>query len=901
MSEASQAAANKPPAPPWALDVRVIAQTAGVDPERGLSAREARRRLQRYGPNRLHHRARRSVLAVLLAQFKSIIILLLAVAALLAFAFGDNVEGTAVLAVIFLNAMLGFGMELRALRSMDALRLLGSVEATVLRDGEAQKISAAKVVPGDVLLVEAGDRITTDMRLFEANRLKADESTLTGESLPASKHCAAVPEAAPLAERSCLLYKGTHVTRGSGAGIAVATGMNTELGRISALVAEAPDETTPLERRLSGLGARLTWLSFAIVLALVPLGLAAGRGLVEVVKLAVVLAVASVPEGLPIVATIALARGMRRMAQRNVLIERLAAVETLGATTCIFSDKTGTLTENCMRVESILLEQGEVLLPPDRSIFELEGQPLEAEPQSTLRRLLEVGVLCSNASLHHGHADEQAVGDPLEIALLVAADRAGITEADLDGVWPEVREEAFDPSTRMMATLHRSAEGIRVAVKGAPEAVLAVCERVATPSGARDLDDAARDAWLERCQEAAREGQRLLTAAEKLVSHSDEPAYAGLTLLGIFAMRDPPRVGVRDALQACRAAGIRVAMATGDLAETAAHIAKQVGLCENPSAWTVQGSQLDADPLEGEALGAVLRAQIVARCSPEHKLRLVQLHQQHGEVVAMIGDGVNDAPALKRADIGVALGRRGTQVAREASDMVLRDDSFAGIILAIEQGRIIFDNIRNFVVYLLATNASEILLVAGATLCGLPLPLYPLQILYLNLLADVFPALALGLGDGRPDVLSRPPRPRLEPVLTRSHWRSIAAWSALLSLSVLACFATALLLGWGPQRAASVAFVALAIGQVLHVFNLRRPGAPLLVNAITTNRWIWAALAVCGLLILLAVYLPGLASVLKVVEPGAEGWGLIAIGACLPLLLGQLYLWYRSPAAKRLA
>ncbi len=894
----------QPPLPScaWSQDPGTVCTSLQVEPTRGLSTVEADRRRRIFGPNRLRRHSRRSLLSILTAQFKSVILALLAAAAILAFAFGDNVEGAAVVAVILINAGLGFVMELRAVRSIEALRQLSSVEATVLRDATAQTIAAEAVVPGDLILVEAGDSVTSDVRLLEASRLKADESTLTGESLPVGKDPTPVALDAALAERRCMLYKGSSITRGSGLGVVVATGMQTELGRISALVEEAEDETTPLEERLRKLGGRLVWLTIGIVGLLIPFGIATGKDALVVVKTAVVLAVAAVPEGLPIVATIALARGMWRMARRNALLDRLSAVETLGSTSVIFSDKTGTLTENSMTVTRLVwdgpaLQVGGSALALDGplSLADAEGDPLERE---ALRRALEVGVLCTNASIAEGAAGLKTVGDPMEVALVIAAAKAGIRQEEIDPRLPELREEAFDPATRMMATVHRAGSAYRVAVKGAPEAVIESCSAVLTDAGLEPLDDALKLRWKQRCAALAAQGLRLLAAADKTAEDPGERPYQALTLLAVFAMQDPPRTDVREALAQCARAGIRVVMATGDLAETAGNIARAVGLTERPETCTIAGAALDAAPSDaGEE--AIRGARIVARCSPEHKLRLVERFQAAGEVVAMIGDGVNDAPALKKADIGVAMGGRGTQVAKEAADMVIRDDRFATIVTAVEQGRIIFDNIRNFVLYLMATNGSEILLVTGATVLALPLPLLPLQILFLNLLADVFPALALGFGEARGGVLLRPPRPRDESVLMRRHWVSIAGWSVGLAASVLGAFVLALhVFELEAAEAVTVSFIGLALGQLFHVFNLRQPGSSLFLNSITRNRWVWGALAVCTVLILAAVYYGRLAGVLGTVVPGDTGWMLILGSATLPLVVGQVKRsWGRSTTA----
>jgi Ca2+-transporting ATPase len=694
-----------------------------------------------------------------------------------------------------------------------------------------------------------------------------------------------------------MFFKGTAVTRGSGEGIVVGTGMNTELGRISELVEEAEPESTPLEKRLDTLGQRLAWVTLAIAGGLVVLGIVGGRELYLVIETAIALAVATVPEGLPIVATVALARGMWRMARRHALVERLSAVETLGSTSVILTDKTGTLTENRMTVTRILYGSRAVDVTGTglATVGELVRDTVRVEPgdEPALREALEVGALCSNASLGESESNGEvtAVGDPTEVALLVVAAKAGIHRERLVADLPEVREEAFDPGTQMMATVHGSGGELRVAVKGAPEAVLDACATVREGEVNVDLDEATRARWEDMNDTLAADGLRVIALATKRVADPDAPPYAGLTLLGFLGLQDPPREGVREALDACRDAGIRVVMVTGDQAPTAASIAETLGLVE---AGTTSETLVNCRSLASletaneEERERYLRARIFARATPEQKLELIGIYQQEGAVVAMTGDGVNDAPALKRADIGVAMGRRGTQVARETADVVLQDDAFATIVAAVEQGRAIFQNIRKFVLYLISCNVSEVLVVALAWIAGAPLPILPLQILFLNLVTDVFPALAVGVSEGDPSLMERPPREATEPVLTRAHWWRIGGYGALITLAVLGAMTIALIgLDMDTRRAVTVSFLTLALSQLWHVFNMREPEAGWIRNEITRNPWVWGALALCVALLLAAVYLPPLAAVLHVTDPGTTGWTLILAASLFPLAVGQ--------------
>jgi len=698
---------------PWARDGAEVLQALHVDPSRGLSEGDVQQRLERYGQNQLRETKPRGAWRILIDQFKSLVIGLLLAAAVASFIFSNWLEGIAVMVVVALNAAIGFGTELRAVRSMEALRRLGLATATVLRDDQARTIRAIELVPGDIVLLDAGDVVTADLRLFEASKLQADESTLTGESTPVAKRTDAVEGDAPLAERSGMLFKGTAVTRGSGAGVVVATGMSTELGRIASLAQEAEKSATPLERRLELLGRRLIWATLAIALATTVAGILHGKDVVLMVGTGVALAVAAIPEGLPIVATLSLARGMWRLARHDALVNRLSAVETLGATAVILTDKTGTLTENRMAVVRIALHGADI---------EIGGR--ESEPIGTLRpdirTVAEIGVLCNNALLSSGgdtRDEATAVGDLMEAALLVLGSAAGIDRRDLLEQLPERREEAFEPETRLMATFHERDANFRVAVKGATEAVLETCGSQLDGDVVVELNDADRQRWLERSEELAGDGLRVLALAEKTTDSVDDAPYENLTLVGLVGFLDPPREEVKEALAHCRDAGLRVVMVTGDQAGTAASIAQSLGLGLDGD--PVLGRDLpDIDNLSDDDRHRLLAVSVFARVDPEQKLRLIQLHQEAGSVVAMTGDGVNDAPALRKADIGVAMGLRGTQVAREAADMVLQDDAFSSIVRAIRQGRVIFSNIRRFVLYLLSCNISEIIIVFGASVFG---------------------------------------------------------------------------------------------------------------------------------------------------------------------------------------
>ena len=884
---------------PWALGAEGVARALGVDPARGLAEDEAGARRERYGPNRLGEHHRRPAGSILVDQFRSLVIGLLALAAVVAALYGEWIEAGAIAIVLAVNAAIGFVTELRAVRSMEALRRLGTVRTRVRRDGEERTVDAELLVPGDVVRVEGGDIVTADLRVTEASMLQADESALTGESLPVGKETAPVDRAADLAERASMLYKGTAVTRGSGTGIVVSTGMETELGEVSRLVEEAESVATPLEERLDRLGRRLVFLTLGVAAVTVIAGIVSGKDAFLMIETGIALAVAAVPEGLPVVATIALARGMRAMARQNALINRLSSVETLGATDVICVDKTGTLTENRMTATRLVTSAGEIEIGAEgldgRGTFRMDGRDLDPADDPLLREALEIAALCNNASLPE-RAGAEPTGDPMEVALLVAAARAGIRRGRLLEALPEARHVAFEVDAKAMATFHRAGDRYRVAVKGAPSAVLAASDRVLGADGPRPLDADARREWLARNERMADEGLRILALATRVAASPDEAPYERLALVGLIGFRDPPRAGVDEAIASCRRAGIRVVMLTGDQPATARGIARAVGLVDGIEALVLHGRDLDAGEVPDERRE---EAAIFARVTPRHKLDLIERYQRGGHIVAMTGDGVNDAPALKKADIGIAMGRRGTEVAQQAAHMVLEDDSFRTIVAAIAQGRIIFANIRRFVLYLLSCNLSELMAVGLASIASAPLPVLPLQILFLNFVTDVFPALALGLGKGEAAVMERPPRDPAEPIVTRGHWVRLVLYGLAITAAVLGALALALGRGMGVERAVTISFLTLAFAQLWHVFNMRGDRSSLLRNEITRNPHVWGALALCTGFLALAVYGPGLPRVLDLHDPGREGWLIVLSLSLAPLLAGQVALVARQALVRR--
>lgn len=886
----------------FARSERSVAERLDTDIDRGLDDAEAARRLRIWGPNQLHRQATRSALSILLGQFRSIIVWLLGAAAVFSIVIGDVAEGAAIFAVLIINGAIGFFTELRAARSMEALLRIADVRTRVRRSGIVRSVDAHDLVPGDIVVLEAGDIVTADLRLCKAFNLQSDESILTGESVPVAKQTETLgSDPMPVGDRTNMAFKGTAITRGAGEGIVVATGMHTEIGLISAMAQAAEGEASPLERRLNRLGQRMVWLALLLAALTIGAGVLRGHDLTEMIQTGVALAVAAVPEGLPVVATLCLARGMWRMAARNALITQLSSVETLGATTIVLTDKTGTLTENRMTAVRYLLAEGDIEIErqDDQAVFMLDQRRLDPGEHGALACAVTIGALCNNAELGDG-SDDSVSGDPMETALLAVAEATG-DRASLRDRYERVHQHPFDSDRKSMTTVHRDGTGYLFAVKGAPEAVIAACNTVLTADGPQALDDEGRRVWTDRNSAAAADGLRLLALAK---GQSDTPfadPFGELMLVGMVCFIDPLRADVPSAIESSLAAGVRVVMLTGDHAGTASKIALDARIADERMI-VIDGRELelfDPETASSREKQRLLTGDVFARVSPEAKLKLAALYQDAGHVVAMTGDGVNDAPALKKADIGIAMGRRGTDVAREAADMVLKDDAFETIIAAMHQGRVIFDNIRKFVVYLLSCNVSEVLVVGLAVGAGLPVPLLPLQILFLNLITDVFPAFALGFGRGDEDIMRQPPRDPKEPIVDRPRWTLIGLLGGAITCATLASFALALFwMRLEPGPAVTVAFLTLALAQLWNVFNMRTRGSSLLLNDVTGNGYVWGALALCLCLIGAALGLPWLSNLLGLPWPGLQGLALSAAMSFVPLAFGQLLL--AIPAGARL-
>ncbi|HEU4557122.1 MAG TPA: HAD-IC family P-type ATPase [Longimicrobium sp.] len=856
----------------------------------GLTAAEAEARLSMHGPNALRAAPPVPWWKILLAQLRGVVVWLLVAASVVALAMGDTTEAVAIAIVLVLNALLGFVMELRADRAMEALLSLEVPHATVIRDGRPRDVDAREVVPGDVLALEAGSMVPADGYLLFAAELVTSEAPLTGESLPVRKRASdALPATTPLAERTNLVYRSTFAAAGSARAVVFATGMNTEVGKIGTLVGSVAIEPTPLERRLDELGRRLVWIALAAAAAVALLGWAQGTAPAETLETAIALAIAAVPEGLPAVATIALAVGVRRMARRNALIRRLPVVESLGSATVVCTDKTGTLTRGEMTVTE--LRGADAAWEVSGTGYAPEGgiaaDGVTADPASDPRlwRLLSVSVLANRAELVHAEGAWMVRGDPTEGALLALAHKAGMDHAAL-AEFPEVGQVPFSSERMLMATFHRRPDGqLFACVKGAPGRVLERCTRVMTQAGERPLDEAARATLVDRNHQMARRGLRVLAFAWKEGVDAPGPdALADLTFLGFSGMMDPPAEGVLETIRTLRDAGIRTVMITGDQRLTAEAVGRELGIVEGDEG-VFEGAALAGLDDTG-MLACVRRAGAFSRVSPEDKLRLVESYRRAGEVVAMLGDGVNDAAALRRADVGVAMGIRGTDVAKEAASVVLQDDRFSTVAAAVEEGRVIYANIRRFVFYLFSCNVAEVLVLLIAGLAALPPPLSPLPILWMNLVTDTFPALALAVEPSDRDVMRRPPRDPHAAILSLSFLGRIGFYGALITACTLAAYILALNT-MGEAHARTVAFQTLSLAQVFHLGNARSDSPVLSRKAIFANRWALAAVFGVVLAQIAAAYVPPLPQVLRLAVPGVADWLLIVPLAIAPAVIGQ--------------
>jgi Ca2+-transporting ATPase len=879
-----------------ALPRDTVVEHWGSDVGRGLTEEVAAERLREFGPNRLQEIGRVSPWRQFASQFTEFIILVLIAAAFISGLLQEWMDAIAILVIVLLNGVLGFVQQYRAERALEALKKMAAPLARVIRQSEVRSIPAQELVPGDVIALEMGDLVPADARVLSSHLLQVDEASLTGESLPVKKDADVVlPDDAPLGDRRNMVYSSTVVTYGKGTAVVTDTGMSTELGKIAHLVQTMGREQTPLQEQLEGVGRLLVYGCLVIVGVVFALGLWRGVPPVEMFLTAVSLAVAAIPEGLPAVVTIALALGVRRMVQRNALIRKLPSVETLGSATAICTDKTGTLTQSKMTVRHIGLLGGIIEVTGDGyepvGEFRMGYLPAEAARQD-LELALRIGVLCNDAGLREGADDGSGwdiVGDPTEGALLAVAGKAGLWRNELEAGYHLLYELPFDSDRKRMTTIWRGPDGdTRAYVKGAPDVVVRLCTHVQDGGRARPATSEDWDRLLALNDGFAEEAMRVLAVAYRNLEEVADPTIADvereLVFSALMAMKDPPRPEAKEAIATARRAGLEVVMITGDHKSTAVAIAKELELFREGDL-ALTGPELDALD-DGQLRDIVERVRVYARVSPEHKLRIVGAWESRGHIVAMTGDGVNDAPALKEADIGIAMGITGTDVSKEASDMILTDDNFASIVAAVEEGRAVFDNIRRFIHYLLSCNIGELLTMLMASLVGLPLPLLPIQILWVNLATDSLPALALGVEPAEPKGMERPPRPPTEGVITRRMASSMLIQGTVIGLLTLGGFLFEyMVMGRGVDRARVIAFSTTIFAQNVHAFNVRSDRYSVFQLGLLTNPWLLVSFGVVIVSELAVIYVPFLQPVFKTMPLGAQDWAVVIGLGVMPLVI----------------
>lgn len=859
-----------------------------TDPVKGLTASEAAKRLYKWGKNELPTQKGPTIWQMFLGQFKDVMVLVLLAATVISMLLGEYVDALTIIAIVLINAVLGLYQEYRAERSLERLKELTAPQATVIRSGMTLTVPAETLVPGDIVKLAQGDRVPADLRLLDSVGLEVDESALTGESVPVNKDHAALPAAGVLVgDRRNMLHLGTVVTRGRGLGVVVGTGAASEIGKIARLIGEIQEEPTPLQRRLVHLGALLVKACLGICLLVFCLGVAQGRAWNEMFLTGVSLAVAAIPEGLPAVVTISLALGVQRMIKRKAIIRRLSAVEALGCTTVICADKTGTLTKNEMTVTQIWLADDRRFFvsgegySPCGEIISAGGTVINPSTDPALVKLAEIVALCNNAELKSGsrrnlfNRSRQwgIVGDPTEVALLVLAQKIGYDYETERKARKLIKEIPFDSERKRMSVILTAENEERMILsKGAADVLINRAAYYLCGSEVRRLDPATRRQFLSRTEELSAQGLRVLAAAYRIAAEleTDDDTESNLILVGLVGMVDPPRPEVAGAIQAARQARIRTLMITGDHKLTAIAVARQVGLSDR----AITGEELDA--LSDHELSRRLAdLTVFARVAPEHKIRLVRLLKAQGEVVAMTGDGVNDAPAIKEADIGISMGESGTDVAKEASAIILSDDNYATIVAAIEEGRGIFENIRKFIRYLLGCNTGEVLTMLLAAALNLPLPLIAVQILLMNLVTDGLPAIALTLDPVSPRVMQRPPRPISEGVVNAGLLKTILLQGTLIALGTIGVFIQSLLSGAALPTARTMAFSTLVIAQLLYVFRCRGRDSRGFFADLVANPYLTAAVLMSLTIHVLVVTTPLLQTIFQVTALAPGEWGIV--------------------------
>jgi len=870
-----------------------------TNPATGLSNKEAAERLNEYGHNRLEGAKEKSILAMIFDQLKDFLVLILIVAAVVSISLGEVLEGVIILAIVVLNTILGVYQENKASNALKALKEMASPHAKVFRDGAVEEIPSGDVVPGDVVVLDAGDYIPADVRLLETINLKVDEAALTGESVPVEKNAESVlQEESSLGDRVNCAYMGTVVTYGRGRGLVTETGMKTQMGNIAGMLNSATEEATPLQKKLDSLGKLLGIICLGVCAAIFVLGIIRGMAFFDIFMTAVALAVAAIPEGLTVVVTVVLAMGMQHMVKVHAIVKRLSAVETLGSTTVICSDKTGTLTQNKMTIENLYYAGKAYNV--SGSGYSPKGEITDAKgnrPEGNFYHLVEGGLLCNDAT--YDPAKETIIGDPTEGAMVVLAYKEGMEKAAWEKKYPRVQEIPFDSSRKLMSTFHKTEDGILMYTKGAPDELLMRCDGVEMAGGVEPLSEETRKAILAENNSYAKNAIRVIGVAYKkpdeVRANFDEEN--GLVFVGLLGMIDPPREEVRAAIDTCKQAGIHVKMITGDHKVTAGAIGEKLGILSDAGA--IEGREIN-EMTDEQLREAVKTVNVFARVSPEHKVRLVDAVRKNGDVAAMTGDGVNDAPSLKHADIGVAMGITGTDVSKEAADMILTDDNFTSIVNAVSEGRTIYANIRKVVGFLLSCNIGEILVIFFAMLFKLPVPLAATQLLAINLITDAFPAFALGMEAAEEGVMQRAPRDPKEPIVNKTMGLSVAIQSVALAIGALASF----LFGYLHQapfhtlfnavdsvalaEGMTCCFFTLVLGELMRAYSARSETKSIFRMKLFSNGYLNKCVLASFVFMLLAIYVPFLNPMFRTVPLMFDELIFAILFAFLPVVGGEL-------------
>ncbi|MEM2915991.1 MAG: calcium-translocating P-type ATPase, SERCA-type [Candidatus Woesearchaeota archaeon] len=853
--------------------VPAVLRELGVSPTKGLSDGEAKSRLEKYGKNSIEEAHKISLIKIFLNQFASPIVWILLAAMLICALIPEWTDFWVIAAIVILNAILGCLQEYRAEEAIEALKKMVSLKAKVLREGKVVEIDASEIVPGDIILLETGDKVPADARLIETVNLSTQEATLTGESTPVLKNTETLHDHVSVADQHNMVFSGTIVTSGRGKAVVVSTGVATEIGKIAKMIKETKAEPTPLQKKLASLSKMLGVLVIIIALVVFGAGVFYGLPVFEMFLAAIALAVAAIPEGLPAVVTVALALGVQRMAKCKALVRKLPSVETLGTCSVICADKTGTMTHNQMTVKYVFANQESI--PVSGSGYSPIGRFAKNPDQFGM--LLKIGALNNNAKVEQENNEWKVIGDPTEAALIVSARKAGINVEQLNITYPRLREIEFTSERKIMTTVHRMGAKMLVCTKGAPEVIVKLCTRQLVNGKIVRFSRSDAEKVLAMNEAYANRALRVLGFAYKqVVPGSKEKLESDMIFVGLQAMIDPPRTEVKEAIQKCEIAGIKVVMITGDHLTTAKAIAKELGITGKAITGVELDHITDLEPLVEEI-------NVYARVNPAHKIRIVEALQKKGHVVAMTGDGVNDAPALKKADLGIAMGITGTDVAKEASAMVLADDNFATIVRAVEEGRVIFDNIKKFVEYLLSSNMGEVLTLFTGILLGWPLPVTALMILWINLVTDGAPALALGIDPAEPGVMKRQPRKIEENIVNKSRGTMILLIGLIMMLGTLFVFDL-----YEPElqlaKAQTMAFTTLMLFQMFNVLNQRSETESLFVVGFFKNRWLWLAIMLSVGLQFAVVYVPFFQHLFGTVSLGVKDW-LIAVGVSASVLV----------------